>query len=130
MTHMADRTLEVAKTASDVELAMVVGIAFAMPTMAYSIGADMDGAFAALQRFVIIPLFLFGGAFYPLSQLPEFVQWIARVFPLWHGVVVARDFTTEQVDWLGVAGHLAYVALWAVAGTVVAIRRLAGRLYP
>lgn len=113
-----------------VAVAMLVGIAFAMPTMAYSIGADMDGAFAALQRFVIIPLFLFGGAFYPLSQLPEAVQWLARVFPLWHGVVVARGFTTDRVDWAGVAGHLSYVVLWAVVGTVVAVRRLAGRLYP
>lgn len=114
-------------------VAMVVGIAFAMPTMAYSIGAEMDGSFAALQRFVIIPLFLFGGAFYPLSQLPEAVQWIARAFPLWHGVVVARGFTTEQsgpVDWVGVAGHVAYIALWAVVGTVVAVRRLERRLYP
>jgi hypothetical protein len=61
------------------------------------------------------------------------VQWIARVFPLWHGVVVARSFTTEridEIDWLGVAGHLAYIALWALVGTIVAIRRLAGRLYP
>jgi hypothetical protein len=41
-----------------------------MPIMAFSVGAEMDGSFAAIQRFVVIPLFLFGGAFYPLSQLP------------------------------------------------------------
>ena len=116
-----------------VPVAMLVGAAFAMPTMAYSVGAEMDGGFAALQRFVIIPLFLFGGAFYPLSQLPEVVQWVARVFPLWHGVVVARAFTTDAGDEPGVlaiVGHLPYVTLWAVAGTVVAIRRLRARLYP
>ena len=89
-----------------------------------------DGGVPAIQRFVIIPLFLFGGAFYPLSQLPEAVQWFARAFPLWHGVVVARGFTTGDTDWAGVAGHLAYVLLWAAVGTAISIRRLARRLYP
>ena len=46
------------------------------------------------------------------------MQWIAKVAPLWHGVVVARGFTTGNVDWLGVAGHLGYVALWIVVGIV------------
>jgi lipooligosaccharide transport system permease protein len=111
-------------------VAMLVGVAFAMPIMAFSVTAEMDGSFAAIQRFVVIPLFLFGGAFYPLSQLPEVVQWIAKVAPLWHGVVVARGFTTDTVDWPGVVGHMAYVGLWAVAGIVVAIRRLRRQLYP
>lgn len=116
-----------------VVVAMAVGAAFAMPIMAYSVGAEMDGGFPAIQRFVIIPLFLFGGAFYPLSQLPEVAQWFARLFPLWHGVVVSREFTTGRsggVGWAGVAGHLGYVCLWIAGGTVVSIRRLAGKLYP
>lgn len=111
-------------------VAMAVGISFAMPIMAFAIVNEQDGAFAAIQRFVLIPLFLFGGAFYPLSQLPTFVQWLARAFPLWHGVVVARSFTIGGVDTLETVGHLAYIAAWAVAGTVVAVRRLRGVLYP
>lgn len=108
---------------------MLVGVSFAMPIMAVSISAERDGMFPAIQRFVVIPLFLFGGAFYPLSQLPVAVQWVAKIAPLWHGVVVARGFTTEQVDWPGVAGHLGYVALWVVAGTAIATRRMRGKLY-
>ena len=111
-------------------VAMLVGAAFAMPIMAFSVTAEMDGSFAAIQRFVIIPLFLFGGAFYPLSQLPVAVQWLAKVWPLWHGVTVARSFTTGTVEWLGVFGHIGYVALWAAAGTALAIRRMRGKLYP
>ncbi len=110
-----------------------VGLAFAMPLMAYSINAEMDGGFPAIQRFVIIPLFLFGGAFYPLSQLPEVVQWVAKAAPLWHGVVVARSFTVQNgpaINWLAVAGHLGYTLLFAVAGTVLAVRRLRTPLYP
>ena len=115
--------------APSVLVAMLVGVSFAMPIMALSIGAERDGMFPAIQRFVVIPLFLFGGAFYPLSQLPVGVQWVAKIAPLWHGVVVARGFTTGQVDWPGVAGHLGYVALWVVAGTAIATRRMRGKLY-
>jgi len=111
-------------------VAMLVGIAFAMPIMAVAVKQTLDGGFAAMQRFVIIPLFLFGGAFYPLSQLPTVVQWLAKAAPLWHGVVVARGFTSGDVDALGTVGHLAYVAAWGVAGGVVATRRLRRRLYP
>ena len=111
-------------------VAVVVGLSFAMPIMAFAITAKYDGAFAGVQRFVIIPLFLFGGAFYPLTQLPTMVQWIAKFFPLWHGVVVARDFAIGTVDWPGVAGHMSYIALWIAAGIWVATRNLRGKLYP
>ncbi len=110
--------------------ATLVGVSFAMPVMATSIDAEMDGQFAAIQRFVIIPLFLFGGAFYPLSQLPTVVQWAARAFPLWHGVVVARAFTTGHVRPLAVLGHLAYCAVFVIVGGVVSTRRLRKKLYP
>lgn len=107
----------------------LVGVAFAMPVMATSINAEMDGQFAAIQRFLIIPLFLFGGAFYPLSQLPTAVQWAARAFPLWHGVVVARAFTHGTVRPWAVLGHLAYCAIFVLAGGMVSIRRLRRKLY-
>lgn len=116
-----------------VVVAMFVGLAFAMPIMAYSVGTKSEASFPAIQRFVIIPLFLFGGAFYPLSQLPTAVQWLAKAAPLWHGVVVARAFTVDggpAIDWLQVAGHLAYTVAFTVAGTIIATRRLRERLYP
>jgi lipooligosaccharide transport system permease protein len=113
-----------------VVIAALVGIAFAMPVMAVSVKAEHDGVFANLNRFVVIPLFLFGGAFYPLSKLPTVVQWIARATPLWHGTTVARQFTFGAVNWLEVCGHLGYMVVWAVAGTVVATRRLRRKLYP
>lgn len=111
-------------------VAIFVGLSFAMPIMAFSIGVKLDGAFAGVQRFVIIPLFLFGGAFYPLTQLPTLVQWIAKFFPLWHGVVIARDFSLGEVDWPGVAGHIAYISVWIAAGIWAATHRLRGKLYP
>ena len=51
-------------------VAALTGMAFAMPLMAFSTQQKNDHAFPAMNRFVIVPLFLFGGAFYPISQLP------------------------------------------------------------
>ena len=113
-----------------VAVAALVGVAFAMPIMAFSVNSEYDGAFAGIQRFIIIPLFLFGGAFYPLTQLPVVIQWLARIAPLWHGVVVSRQFTSGDIEWGSVALHCAYISLWAVAGMVVATRRLRRKLYP
>jgi lipooligosaccharide transport system permease protein len=107
----------------------LVGVAFAMPLMAIAVTAQLDGTFAALQRFVIIPLFLFGGAFYPLTQLPTVVQWVAKAAPLWHGVVLARGSTVGGLRPMTAIGHLAYVLAWAAAGTIVATRRLRRVLY-
>lgn len=115
--------------APGVVIAVWVGLAFAMPIMAFSINAEMDGSFAAVQRFVVIPLFLFGGAFYPLTQLPAAVAWVARATPLWHGVVAARQFTQGGMVWWAVLGHLAYVGLWVTGGTAVAERRMRKKLY-
>jgi lipooligosaccharide transport system permease protein len=111
-------------------VAALVGLSFAMPLMAYSVSGTNDGRFAAIQRFVIIPLFLFGGAFYPITQLPQVVQWLVQAFPLWHGIEVARMFTTGDVRWAAGGWHLAYVLVWIVVGAVVAERRLSQELYP
>lgn len=113
-----------------VPVAALVGSAFAMPIMAFSVTAKMDGSFAAIQRFVVIPLFLFGGAFYPLDTMPAAVQWVAMAAPLWHGVVLARSFASGGIEGLSVLGHLAYLLAFAAVGAVAAERRLRRRLYP
>ena len=37
-----------------------------------------------------MPLFLFSGTFFPISQLPDWLQPVAWVTPLWHGVELCR----------------------------------------
>ena len=89
----------------------------------------MDGAFPAMQRFVIIPLFLFGGAFYPITQLPGWLQAIIKVLPLWHGVELARSFTLGDFDGTAIAMHIVVPLCWIVGGTLVAERYFRRRLY-
>lgn len=114
-----------------VAVAAFVGLGFFVPLAAWSVGIDRgSGGFAAIQRFIIQPLFLFGGAFYPIDALPAWAGWLVRGFPLWHGVVVARQFTTGDISWAAVMAHLAYIGSFVVIGFWVGLRRLAPRLYP
>ena len=51
--------------------------AFATPVVAFSVTRESDNGFAALNRFGVIPLFLFSGTFFPISQLPGWTQPLA-----------------------------------------------------
>jgi lipooligosaccharide transport system permease protein len=100
--------------------AMLTGLAFAAPIIGFSATRHNDSGFAALFRFVINPLFLFSGTFFPVSSLPGAVQWVAAATPLYHGVALVRGAVLDQMpaSWplhlvyllvfVGVAGYIAY----------------------
>ena len=109
---------------------MLAGLAFGLPMMAYSASIREDrGQFALVQRFVVMPLFLFSGTFFPLSTLPWFLQWIGWISPVWHGSELARVLGYGQAEpgWLSVV-HLAFLLLLAGAGLVAARRVYVRRL--
>ena len=49
--------------------------------------------FTLVERFIVMPLFLFSGTFYPLSSMPVFLQWIGWISPLWHATELGRWLT-------------------------------------
>jgi lipooligosaccharide transport system permease protein len=106
------------------------GIAIAACFTAYAATRDLDSSFAALNRFVIIPMFLFSGTFYPVTRLPDLVRPVAYLTPLYHSVALCRSFTLGTVTWGGVAVHAGFLALLALlawrVGLVTFRRRLAG----
>jgi lipooligosaccharide transport system permease protein len=52
--------------------------------------------FTVLNRFVIMPLFLFSGTFYPLTNMPIYLQWIGWISPLWHATELGRWLTYDH----------------------------------
>jgi lipooligosaccharide transport system permease protein len=68
----------------------LTGIAFATPVAAWAATLDDDRALSSFFRFLVMPLFLFSGTFYPVDQLPSIVQPIIFLSPLWHGIELAR----------------------------------------
>ena len=61
-------------------------LAFAGPVTAYAAKLKNETGLSAVFRFVVTPLFLFSGTFFPIDQLPDWMEPIAYVTPLWHSV--------------------------------------------
>ncbi len=108
--------------------AVLTGLAFAAPVTAFTAGLDNDMHLASLFRFGIVPMFLFSGTFFPISQLPDWMEPLAVVTPLWHGVELTRGIALRQATEWAPALHVAYLAALTVLGTWLAVRRLRERL--
>jgi len=110
-------------------VAVLTGLAFATPIEAWAITVMKDTSFAMIFRFGMIPLFLFSGTFFPVSQLPGWAQPIAYATPLWHGVALCRSLSLGTATIGGTLIHVGYLAALAAAGIVVGDRTYLRRLY-
>src|SRR6185295_14603040 len=77
--------------------AVLTGMAFAAPIAAFSATQKTPIKFNALFRFVITPLFLFSGTFFPVSSLPPVMQVVAWFTPLYHGVALTRGLSLGTI---------------------------------
>jgi lipooligosaccharide transport system permease protein len=108
--------------------AVLVGFAFAAPIQAFAATQSNDNFFAALFRFVILPMFIFSGTFFPISQLPELLQIVAVLTPLWHGVALTRAIALDSVEPALAALNIAVLLTFAIAGALVSIRTFSRKL--
>jgi lipooligosaccharide transport system permease protein len=106
----------------------LTGLAFAAPIFAFTATRGNDSGFAALTRFIITPLFLFGGAFFPVTRLPLPLQVVAELTPLYHGVELSRGATLGTLSAGPAALHLAVLLAYIGVGTLLAGRNLRRRL--
>ncbi len=74
-------------------VSLLVGAAAAGPVLAYAASIKSDNMFALLFRFVVIPMTLFAGVFFPVEAMPTVARWLAYLSPLWHGVELCRAAT-------------------------------------
>jgi lipooligosaccharide transport system permease protein len=117
----------VAGTLVALAAAVLTGLAFATPVYAISAGANSDQVFVLIYRLGIVPMFLFSGAFFPISNLAEPLQWVAKVTPLWHGVELCRMGALGVWE-LSMLAHVAYLLAVAAVGAWWSVRRLSRRL--
>lgn len=107
---------------------LLIGLAFATPIFALTAAMKDESAFSLVFRLGMIPLFLFSGAFFPITNLSVVMEWFARVTPLWHGVDLTRMLVLGQVDgWMALV-HVAYLGGLAASGWWLAVRTLQKRL--
>jgi lipooligosaccharide transport system permease protein len=90
---------------------VLTAAAFAAPMTAFSASQESDFSFPLIMRLLVLPLFLFSGTFFPVSQLPDWIQPLAYLSPLWHGVELARAATTDSFDLIDTFGHIAFLVV-------------------
>jgi lipooligosaccharide transport system permease protein len=99
-----------------IPVAVLVGVAYSAPIAAWAARTQNEASFVSIFRFIILPMFLFSGTFFPIDQLPRVLELFAYVTPLWHGVSLCRMLVLgEVVPWLALA-HVAYLTTWVVVG--------------
>lgn len=113
-----------------VPAAVLTAAAFAAPLSAFAATQDSDLTFSLIMRLGIVPLFLFSGTFFPISRLPDWLEPVAVLSPLWHGVELARGATTGDLDPGWVAVHLAVLAACVGGGLAWGAWSFARRLTP
>lgn len=108
--------------------ALLIGLAFSAPVIAYAASLENEYGLSGLFRFGVVPMFLFSGTFFPVTQLPDWVVPVAYATPLWHGVQLTRaaalGVETAAPGWL----HIGYLLVWVGVGLLLATRQFERRL--
>jgi lipooligosaccharide transport system permease protein len=112
----------------DIPAATLTGLAFAVPTTAWAATANPQTV-GKLFKWVVMPLYLFSGTFFPVGQLPLVLRVLAYVTPLWHGVQLCRSLSLGTASPGAAVGHAAYLAGLCLVGVFLARRTYRRRLY-
>lgn len=113
-----------------VPIGVLLASAIGLPIMAWAATLTEDkGQFALLNRFLIMPMMLFSGTYFPLETLPVYLQPIGWVSPVWHGVSLGRLVAVgAALPWWLVAVHLTYLGALCAGGWWFARRHYRRRL--
>ena len=108
--------------------ALLCGLGFAAALGAFSASLEDDQWLAPFFRFGLVPLFLFSGTFFPIEQLPDWIEPVAWATPLWHGVDLCRGLAAGHPALGTSVIHVLYLVTLASVGAMVAVRAYATKL--
>ncbi len=94
-----------------IPVGILTGLCFSAAVAAFAATQRSDGGFSVIFRFLVTPLFLFSGTFFPIEQLPAFLQPVALLTPTYHGVALARSLTLGTVEGGPALVHLAFLVV-------------------
>lgn len=102
--------------------AMLIAFAFAAVGMAVT---SYMSTFHQLNwmQFVLLPLFMFSGTFFPITAYPEWLQAVVAATPLWQAIALTRGLFLGILE-PALLIPVAYFAVIAVVGLIVTTRRL------
>jgi lipooligosaccharide transport system permease protein len=110
-----------------IPLSFIGGIAFGAIGMFFTSVIPSIDSFNLPVFLFITPMFLLSGTFFPLENLPAWVQKTAFAFPLTHLVKLTRAFSLGHFEW-GLLWDILYLIGFSVLFFPVAIRGMRKRL--
>jgi len=110
--------------------AIFAGVSFGALMQAVAAKLENENIFfVVLGRFIMMPLFLFSGTFFPLTSMPFFLQWIGWISPLWHATELGRYLTYgHEISPSMVLLHFSILIVMLVAGLYLSARIFTRRL--
>jgi lipooligosaccharide transport system permease protein len=110
--------------------AILAGTAFGALMQALAARLENENIFfVVLGRFIMMPLFLFSGTFFPLTSMPFFLQWIGWISPLWHATELGRYLTYgHAISPLMLWVHFLLLVSMLVVGLYLSARLFTKRL--
>ena len=102
-------------------VAVLVAVSFSAPAAAWAVTVDRPARLNMMFRFVILPLYMFSGTFFPADQLPGWLRHAVWISPLWHGAELCRGSGNLVV-------HLLVLLALIVAGYAIGRRAYIRRL--
>lgn len=111
-------------------VAILTGLAMAAPMTAFTATRETTEGLTAVFRFLVTPMFLFSGTFFPIDVLPGWLQPLAYITPLWHAVEIARRFALGWESALPIWQHSAYLMVLFAVGAGLSTRFFTRKLLP
>jgi len=113
-----------------IPIAIFSGAAFGAMMLAFAAYTENeDKFFTIVGRFIVGPMFLFSGTFYPINNMPLVVQFFGWISPLWHSIELGRYATYgHKISMTMVVVHFTYLLTMLVFGLFFAFRQYSRRL--
>jgi len=108
-------------------LAFLGGLAFGSAGMVCTAMVPGIELFNLPVFLFITPMFLFGGTFFPVDNLPGWAQTTATLLPLTHLVNLSRAFTNGRID-AGLLPGIGYLAAFTAVTFPLALYKMRKRL--
>jgi lipooligosaccharide transport system permease protein len=103
-----------------IPVGVLTGLCFSTWIAAFAATQRNDNGFSVIFRFLITPLFLFSGTFFPIERLPAVLQPIALITPTYHGVALTRDLTLGTGQLGPSVLHLTVLVAVVLGGVIAA----------
>ena len=109
---------------------LFAGAAFAAVMLAVTVRfLKADSVFSLVNRFVIAPMFMFSGTYYPLESMPHALQAVGWLSPLWHATDIGRALMYGRpVSTSLMVIHFAYLSLMLAWGLHYSYKKFTERL--